>query len=81
MRWSLAAFRSWMKKPASRWGWASSCGSPGVAMGRNQFSAWFIVDQGKMRAVYSSMFYPDQDALAPNWPPYDGNWPVPPAPK
>jgi hypothetical protein len=54
---------------------------PGVAMRRNQFSEWFVIDQGKLSAIYSSMFYPDQDALAPNWPPYDGNWPVLPAPK
>jgi hypothetical protein len=54
---------------------------PGMAMRRNQFSEWFVVDQGKLRAIYSSMFYPDQDALVPNWPPYDGNWPVPPPPK
>ena len=54
---------------------------PGVAMRRNQFSEWFAIDQGKIRAIYSSMFYPDQDALVPNWPPYDGNWPILPAPK
>jgi hypothetical protein len=54
---------------------------PGVAMRRNQFSEWFVIDQGKLGAIYSSMFYPDQDALVPNWPPYDGNWPVLPAPK
>ncbi len=54
---------------------------PGVAMRRNQFSEWFVIDQGKLRAIYSSMFYPDQDALVPNWPPYDGNWPVAPAPQ
>jgi hypothetical protein len=54
---------------------------PGVAMRRNQFSEWFVIDKGKMSAIYSSMFYPDQEALVPNWPPYDGNWPVLPAPK
>ena len=54
---------------------------PGVAMRRNEFSEWFVIDKGKLSAIYSSMFYPDQDALVPNWPPYDGNWPVFPAPK
>jgi hypothetical protein len=54
---------------------------PGVAMRRNQFSEWFVIDQGKLRGIYSSMFYPDQEALVPNWPPYDGNWPVLPAPR
>jgi len=23
------------------------------------------------------MFYPTPDAPVPNWPPYDGNWPLP----
>ena len=54
---------------------------PGVAMRRNAFSEWFVIEQGKIRAIYSSMFYPEQEALVPNWPPYDGNWPVAPAPK
>jgi hypothetical protein len=54
---------------------------PGVAMRRNQFSEWFVIDQAKLRAIYSSMFYPDQEALVPNWPPYDGNWPVLQAPR
>jgi hypothetical protein len=54
---------------------------PGVAMRRNEFSEWFVIDKGKLSGIYSSMFYPEQDLLAPNWPPYDGNWPVLPAPK
>lgn len=54
---------------------------PGVAMKRNMFSEWFYVDHGKIRSVYSSMFYPEQDAMVPNWPPYSGNWPVAPPPK
>ena len=54
---------------------------PGAAMRRNQFSEWFVIERGKIQAIYSSMFYPGQDALVPNWPPYDGNWPVLPAPK
>ena len=54
---------------------------PGVAMRRNEFSEWFFVDQGKIRSIYTSMFYPEQEALIPNWPPFDGNWPVAPPPK
>lgn len=54
---------------------------PGVAMRRNAFSEWFVIEQGKIRAIYSSMFYPEQEAMVPNWPPYDGNWPVAPAAK
>jgi len=51
---------------------------PGVAMRRNMFSEWFFIEQGKIRSVYSSMFYPEQDAMVPNWPPFDGNWQVAP---
>jgi hypothetical protein len=54
---------------------------PGVAMRRNMFSEWFFIEQGKIRSIYSSMFYPDQEAPVPNWPPFDGNWPVGPAAK
>jgi hypothetical protein len=54
---------------------------PGVAMRRNMFSEWFYIEQGKIRSIYSSMFYPEQEALVPNWPPYDGNWPLAVAPK
>lgn len=54
---------------------------PGVAMRRNVFSEWFVIEQGKIRAIYSSMFYPEQETLVPNWPPFDGNWPVAPAAK
>jgi hypothetical protein len=54
---------------------------PGVAMRRNVFSEWFFIEQGKIRSIYSSMFYPEKDALVPNWPPFDGNWQVaPPVP-
>ena len=54
---------------------------PGVAMRRNLFSEWFVIEQGKIRAIYSAMMYPEQEAMAPNWPPFDGNWPVAPPPK
>jgi hypothetical protein len=51
---------------------------PGSAMRRNLLSEWFFIEQGKIRSIYASMFYPEQEALAPNWPPFDGNWPVAP---
>ena len=54
---------------------------PGVAMRRNLFSEWFVIEQGRIRAIYSAMMYPDQEAMAPNWAPFDGNWPVAPPPK
>jgi hypothetical protein len=45
-------------------------------MRRNVFSEWFVIDRARIQSIYSSMFYPEDDALVPNWPPYDGNWPV-----
>ncbi|HEX5048578.1 MAG TPA: hypothetical protein VFX89_15800 [Gammaproteobacteria bacterium] len=49
---------------------------PGVDMRRNLLAEWFFVDAGKIRTVYAAMYYPDANAMAPNWPPFDGNWPV-----
>jgi hypothetical protein len=50
---------------------------PGSPAPRNVFSEWFVIDEGKIRSIYSAMFYPPGDLPAPNWPPYDGNWPLP----
>jgi hypothetical protein len=49
---------------------------PGVDMPRNLLAEWFYVDAGKIRSIYAAMYYPGPDAMLPNWPPYDGNWPV-----
>lgn len=54
---------------------------PGVNMRRNLLAEWFYVEQGKIRSIYAAMYYPEQEAMAPNWPPFDGNWPVAPPPK
>jgi hypothetical protein len=54
---------------------------PGVDMRRNLLAEWFYIEQGKIRSIYAAMFYPPAEALVPNWPPFDGNWPVQPAPK
>lgn len=54
---------------------------PGVAMRRNLSSEWFYMAQGKIRSIYASMYYPEQEAMAPNWAPFDGNWPVAPPAK
>jgi hypothetical protein len=51
---------------------------PGTATRRNVFSEWFAIDNHKIRNIYSAMFYPPPEAPVPNWPPYDGNWPLPP---
>ncbi|MBZ5673222.1 MAG: hypothetical protein LAP61_03165 [Acidobacteriia bacterium] len=50
---------------------------PGATTRRNVFSEWFFIDNAKIRTIYSAMFYPTPDAFVPNWPPYDGNWPLP----
>ncbi len=51
---------------------------PGTATRRNTFSEWFAIDHQKIRSIYSAMFYPTPEAPVPNWPPYEGNWPLPP---
>jgi hypothetical protein len=48
---------------------------PGIDMRRNLLAEWFYVDTGKIREIYAAMYYPAADAMAPNWPPFDGNWP------
>jgi hypothetical protein len=54
---------------------------PGVALRRNLLAEWFYIEKNKIRTIYASMWYPDAEAMIPNWPPFDGNWPVPIAPK
>ena len=50
---------------------------PGSPTRRNMFSEWFFIDNQKIHLVYSAMFYPPSDQPVPNWPPYDGNFPLP----
>src|SRR5262245_12988330 len=50
---------------------------PGSPTPRNAFSEWFFIDQNKIRSIYTAMFYPAPDLPVPNWPPYEGNWPLP----
>ncbi len=50
---------------------------PGSPSRRNAFAEWFLIDNKKIRHVYSAMFYPANDQPVPNWPPYDGNFPLP----
>jgi hypothetical protein len=52
---------------------------PGTTTRRNALSEWFVIEDNKIRSVYSAMYYPTPDAAVPNWPPYDGNWPLPAA--
>ena len=50
---------------------------PGSPTPRNAFSEWFIVEDGKIKTIYTAMFYPAPELAVPNWPPYIGNWPLP----
>jgi len=61
---------------------------PGSPTPRNVFSEWFNVEDGRIRTIYTAMFYPEPERAVPNWPPYEGNWPLatgivppPPAPR
>jgi hypothetical protein len=50
---------------------------PGSPSRRNAFAEWFVIDTSKIRHVYSAMYYPPNDLPVPNWPPFDGNFPLP----
>ena len=50
---------------------------PGSPTPRNVFSEWFVIDDAKIRTVYAAMFYPAPELAVPNWPPFEGNWPLP----
>jgi hypothetical protein len=49
---------------------------PGSPTPRNVASWWFVIDEAKIRTTYTAMFYPPAGLAVPNWPPYDGNWPL-----
>ena len=51
---------------------------PGTATRRNALSEWFVIENNKIRSIYSAMFYPPPETPVPNWPPFDVNWPLPP---
>ena len=50
---------------------------PGSPTPRNVASWWFVIDDAKIKTTYTAMFYPPPQLAVPNWPPYDGNWPLP----
>jgi hypothetical protein len=59
---------------------------PGSSTPRNVFSEWFNIEDGRIKTIYTAMFYPAATLAVPNWPPYNGNWPlatgvVPPPPE
>jgi hypothetical protein len=43
---------------------------------RNHFMEVFGVDEGRIRSVHAAMFYAPPDQPLPNWPPYEGNFPL-----
>jgi hypothetical protein len=50
--------------------------APGSKLRRNLLTEWFAIDDGKVRGIYAAMHYLGPTAAAPNWPPYDGNFPL-----
>ncbi|HEU4618470.1 MAG TPA: hypothetical protein VFV10_10535 [Gammaproteobacteria bacterium] len=49
----------------------------GSPVPRNAFSEWFWIEDGKIRNIWTAMYYPPPERPVPNWPPYDGNFPLP----
>jgi len=52
---------------------------PGTPTRRNMFGEWFILENNKIKTIYATLFYPAPEMAVPNWPPFDGNWPLPPS--
>jgi len=48
----------------------------GSAIPRNAFSEWFFIEEAKIRDIWTAMYYPGPERPVPNWPPYDGNFPI-----
>ena len=42
---------------------------PGSPTPRNVFSEWFNIEEGRIRTIYTAMFYPGPELAVPNWPP------------
>jgi hypothetical protein len=51
--------------------------APGAPTPRNVASWWFVIDDAKIRTTHTAMFYPPPQLAVPNWPPFEGNWPLP----
>jgi hypothetical protein len=46
---------------------------------RNHFTELFHLDHGKIRDIHAAFYYAPEDRPVPNWPPYDGLFPLPPS--
>ncbi len=44
---------------------------------RNHFTEVFHIDHGKIRDIHACFYYAPEDRPVPNWPPYDGLFPLP----
>lgn len=44
---------------------------------RNHFTEVFHIDNGLIRDVHAAFYYAPEDRPVPNWPPYDGLYPLP----
>lgn len=44
---------------------------------RNAFTELFHVDHGRIRDIHAAFYYPPENRPVPNWPPYDGMFPLP----
>jgi hypothetical protein len=44
---------------------------------RNHFTELFHIDHGKIRDIHAAFYYAPEDRPVPNWPPYDGLFPLP----
>lgn len=44
---------------------------------RNHFTEVFHIDGGKIRDIHACFYYAPEDRPVPNWPPYDGLFPLP----
>jgi len=53
---------------------------PGSIRPRNAFSEWFWIEDGKIRNIWTAMYYPGPERPVPNWPPFEGNFPLAGAP-
>jgi hypothetical protein len=40
-------------------------------------SEFFHIEEGLISQVHAALFYAAPDSVVPNWPPYDGNFPLP----
>ena len=48
-----------------------------AAFRRCVFHEIFYIDGGRISKIYSAIYYPGPNESVPNWPPYQGNFPLP----